>query len=188
MSTMGVRTLLLLHMAAVAMSWMVPTTVIAGANKHVVFPKQEDVSSSSSWQPQHLQPQQQEQEQQWEWQKQGYVATLTAAVLMTGVMGIAPGAAEAAADVGRGKELFEMNCASCHAGGMNFVKESWTLQKEALQQYLGSVDQPVVQTFVMESRQHKNLVFFRMPGGKLTEPEYADVTTFIVDQATNNKW
>ncbi len=107
---------------------------------------------------------------------------------MTGVMGMAlPDVAEAA-DVGRGKELFALNCASCHGGGMNFVKESRTLQKEALQQYLGSVDQPVVQTFVMESRQHKNLVFFKMPGGKLTEPEYADVTTFVVDQATQNKW
>jgi cytochrome c6 len=96
-----------------------------------------------------------------------------------------------AADITRGSEIFAGNCAGCHAGGMNFIKEKKTLKKDALEKYIASpLDQPTLQSWVMNSGQHKNLVFMRAPSGngKLTEMDWNDVTSFVYENAMENKW
>ena len=112
-------------------------------------------------------------------------ASAAAAFLM--LVLVSPAVASPATDVAQGGEIFVANCASCHAGGMNFIKEKRTLKRDALEKFVG-LDQPSVQKFVTESARHKTLVFPRAPGGKLSETDYSDVTSFIVDQAVNDKW
>mmetsp|Transcript_23850 Transcript_23850/g.29341 ORF Transcript_23850/g.29341 Transcript_23850/m.29341 type:complete len:172 (-) Transcript_23850:78-593(-) len=102
-----------------------------------------------------------------------------------------PLSAEAQIDITRGGEIFTGNCAGCHAGGMNFVKENKNLKKEALEKFVSpGLDQPEVQSWLMKSGQHQKLVFFKAPSGngKLTEADYADVTSYVVDQAVGDKW
>ena len=94
----------------------------------------------------------------------------------------------AAGDVGRGQQLFDMNCASCHGGGNNYVKEQKTLKRDALEKFGVGVEQKGIQDWVTKSQQHKNLVFFKMDGGKLNEQQWEDVTTYVADQASGEKW
>mmetsp|Transcript_22400 Transcript_22400/g.33153 ORF Transcript_22400/g.33153 Transcript_22400/m.33153 type:complete len:175 (-) Transcript_22400:276-800(-) len=99
-----------------------------------------------------------------------------------------PAAAEI--DVARGSEIFTGNCAGCHAGGMNFIKEKKNLKKEALEKFISpNLDRDEVKDWVMKSGQHQKLVFFKAPSGngKLTDADFADVTGFIVDQAAGDK-
>ena len=92
-------------------------------------------------------------------------------------------------NVERGSVLFSANCAGCHADGMNFVKEQKTLKKDALSKFISSeFDQLTVQKWVTNSGQHQRIVFFKAPNGKLTEKDWADVTTYVVEQALNDKW
>eukprot|EP00527_Entomoneis_sp_CCMP2396_P007161 CAMPEP_0198142106 /NCGR_PEP_ID=MMETSP1443-20131203/4994_1 /TAXON_ID=186043 /ORGANISM="Entomoneis sp., Strain CCMP2396" /LENGTH=118 /DNA_ID=CAMNT_0043805057 /DNA_START=358 /DNA_END=714 /DNA_ORIENTATION=+ len=115
-----------------------------------------------------------------------------AAVIFLVAGGINPAQASAAVvvvgDVNRGQELFDLNCASCHMGGKNYIKPQKTLEQDSLNKFLGGADQSTIENFVKTSQQHKNLVFFKMPGGKLTAVDYTDVTSFVSDQAMNNKW
>lgn len=110
------------------------------------------------------------------------IATLSVVVGMGG-----PSKA-AAGDFGVGQKLFSDNCASCHLGGANFVKEERTLEKEALEKYGVGTDQQSIQTFVTNSQRHRNLVFFRVEGGKLNAQQWEDVTEFVSEQATQGKW
>jgi cytochrome c6 len=100
---------------------------------------------------------------------------------------ISPGTA-LAADTARGATIFNGNCASCHVGGGNVINEQRTLQKLALDKFVGGTDQDTLVKFVKTSMRHNNLIFFNLPGGKLTEQDYVDVTTYIADQATGDKW
>ena len=95
-----------------------------------------------------------------------------------------------AVDIAKGNQLFTGNCAGCHAGGMNFVKEQKTLKSEALMKYVGSQNGDDLKNWVMNSGQHQRNVYFKAPSGngKLTESEFADVTAFISDQAIRNAW
>lgn len=93
-----------------------------------------------------------------------------------------------AADIVRGAAIFNGNCASCHVGGGNVINEQKTLQKQALDKFVGGTDPDILENFVKTSMRHKNLIFFNLPGGKLTEQDYVDVTTYIADQATGDKW
>ena len=100
-----------------------------------------------------------------------------------------PAAAEI--DVARGSEIFTGNCAGCHAGGMNLIKEKKNLKKEALEKFISSnLDRDEVKDWVMKSGQHQRLVFYKAPSGngKLADADFADVTAFIVDQAVGDKW
>lgn len=56
-----------------------------------------------------------------------------------------------AADVASGKTIFDANCAACHAGGQNLVNAPRTLEKEAIESNLGSLDLDVVKSFVQNS-------------------------------------
>lgn len=86
-------------------------------------------------------------------------------------------------DIGRGSVLFEQNCAGCHRGGANYIRESKTLQKDALEKYLGT-DQVKVQSFVQDKMPHSMLPFKKA----FTDQDYADVTSYVLDQALGEKW
>jgi cytochrome c6 len=86
------------------------------------------------------------------------------------------------ADVAKGAALFQANCAGCHAGGQNFVKEKKTLQKEALEKYLGTTDPIRIQSFVQNEMPHKLLPL------KMDEMDYLDVASYVSDQALERKW
>jgi cytochrome c6 len=109
---------------------------------------------------------------------------MMAALLASSTISVPP--ALAAADIAKGQELFELNCAGCHAGGQNLVKPAKSLQSLALTKYLGGTDPSTIQSFAMKN--HPKVVFFKMPDGKLTTEQYQDVTAYISDQATNEKW
>jgi len=53
-------------------------------------------------------------------------------------------------NLARGSTLFQANCSGCHGGGMNFIKEKKTLQKQALEKYLGGTDAIKIQDFVQK--------------------------------------
>lgn len=91
-------------------------------------------------------------------------------------------------DIGKGEQVFVNNCAGCHMGGNNFANEKRTLKKEALLQYGVGLDQPSLERFVTNSLVHQKLVFFKAEGGKLTPDQWEDVTTYIADQASGDKW
>ena len=91
-------------------------------------------------------------------------------------------------DIGKGEVLFNNNCASCHVGGNNVVNEQRTLKRDALEKFGIGLDQPGIKDFVTNSLRHKNLVFFRVEGGKLNPEQWEDVTTYISDQAKGDKW
>lgn len=86
-----------------------------------------------------------------------------------------------AGDITKGSEVFTANCIGCHRGGQNFVKEQKTLQKDALEKYVG-LDEVKVTKFFKGSFVHK------VVGGKLTEDEVGDVVSYVVDQAKGEKW
>jgi cytochrome c6 len=86
------------------------------------------------------------------------------------------------ADVAKGAALFQANCAGCHAGGQNFVKEKKTLQKEALEKYLGTTDPVRIRSFVQNEMPHKLLPL------KMDEKDYLDVASYVSDQALGHKW
>lgn len=89
--------------------------------------------------------------------------------------------AASAGDITKGNEVFTSNCIGCHRGGQNFVKEQKTLQKDALEKYVG-LDTNKVTKFFKDSFVHK------VVGGKLTDEEVNDVVTYVVDQAVGEKW
>jgi cytochrome c6 len=86
-----------------------------------------------------------------------------------------------AGDITKGSEVFTANCIGCHRGGQNFVKEQKTLQRDALEEYVG-LDEVKVTKFLKDSFVHK------VVGGKLTEDEVGDVVSYVVDQAKGEKW
>jgi cytochrome c6 len=92
-------------------------------------------------------------------------------------------AVEPGVDITHGSVLFESNCAGCHRGGMNFIKEKKTLQKDALEKFL-SLDQPKVQDFVQNKMPHQLLPFKK----EFSNQDYLDVTSFVLDQALQEKW
>jgi cytochrome c6 len=105
-------------------------------------------------------------------------ADCTAGILLTTTAALAN-----EANLQNGAALFQANCAGCHAGGMNFMSEKKTLKKEALEQYQ-SLDQAQIQKFVQQGMPHKLLPFSKT----LTDADYFDATSFVLDQALNDKW
>lgn len=84
----------------------------------------------------------------------------------------------------RGAALFRANCAGCHGGGMNFIKEKKTLQKAALEKYLGGNDPIRISDFVQKGMPHKLLPFSKEFG----DQDYSDVASYVSDQALGEKW
>uniref|UniRef100_A0A7S2HNY9 Cytochrome c-553 n=1 Tax=Helicotheca tamesis TaxID=374047 RepID=A0A7S2HNY9_9STRA len=98
-------------------------------------------------------------------------AGVVAAGLMAGVASPA-----FAGDVGAGEQVFNANCAACHAGGQNVIMPDKTLEKEALEQYLaGGRNEKAVITQVTNGKN-------AMPafGGRLSDEDIANVATYVI--------
>uniref|UniRef100_A0A7S4JXQ2 Cytochrome c-553 n=1 Tax=Odontella aurita TaxID=265563 RepID=A0A7S4JXQ2_9STRA len=81
-----------------------------------------------------------------------------------------------AADVGAGEQVFNANCAACHAGGQNVIMPEKTLEKEALEQYLaGGRNEKAVITQVTNGKN-------AMPafGGRLGDDDIANVAAYVI--------
>lgn len=93
---------------------------------------------------------------------------------------IAFGAAVApavAADVGAGEQVFNANCAACHAGGQNVIMPEKTLEKDALEQYLaGGRNAKAIITQVTNGKN-------AMPafGGRLDDEAIANVAAYVME-------
>ena len=92
----------------------------------------------------------------------------------------------------RGQTLFTQNCASCHLNGQNVMNPKRDLQKQTLLKYFGGAGDvlevdPIV-SWIEKSGQHKRLFFPNVPGGRLSSEDYTSVISYVVDQASNDKW
>merc|ERR1712084_100718 len=93
-------------------------------------------------------------------------------------MGIAFGAASPAlaGDVAAGEQVFNANCAACHAGGQNVIMPDKTLEKEALESYLaGGRNEAAVVTQVTNGKN-------AMPafGGRLSDDDIKNVASYVI--------
>eukprot|EP00591_Stephanopyxis_turris_P016447 CAMPEP_0195538574 /NCGR_PEP_ID=MMETSP0794_2-20130614/49599_1 /TAXON_ID=515487 /ORGANISM="Stephanopyxis turris, Strain CCMP 815" /LENGTH=138 /DNA_ID=CAMNT_0040672569 /DNA_START=73 /DNA_END=489 /DNA_ORIENTATION=- len=81
-----------------------------------------------------------------------------------------------AGDVAAGEQIFNANCAACHAGGQNVIMPEKTLEKEALDQYLaGGRSEKSVVTQVTNGKN-------AMPafGGRLSDEDIANVASYVI--------
>lgn len=108
--------------------------------------------------------------------------------LILGSIFLFPSLADASGDVTRGGQVFEANCASCHAGGINVIKEKRTLKKDALDQFIGGYNEETIQAFLRESSRHQNQAYFRAPGGKLSQADFDDAASYVSQTATADAW
>lgn len=92
-------------------------------------------------------------------------------------------AAAATTDITRGESLFKANCAGCHAGGQNFIKEKKTLKKDALSKFQ-SLDPDQLQEFVQAKMPHRLLPF----NSQYSDDDYAATISYVLEQALNDKW
>ena len=88
------------------------------------------------------------------------------------------------ANIASGKEVFTSTCGGCHAGGQNFAKPNKTLQKEAIEKYVGSLSEDKVEDYFRKQFVHKVI----MKDKDLQDQQITDAITYVVDQATNEKW
>lgn len=87
-------------------------------------------------------------------------------------------------NIASGKEVFTSTCGGCHAGGQNFAKPNKTLQKEAIEKYVGSLSEDKVEDYFRKQFVHKVI----MKDKDLQDQQITDAITYVVDQATNEKW
>jgi len=81
-----------------------------------------------------------------------------------------------AGDAEAGQQIFNANCASCHAGGKNIIMREKTLKKEALDQFLaGGRNEGSVVTLVTNGKG-------AMPayGRRLSDDDTANVATYVI--------
>jgi len=87
--------------------------------------------------------------------------------------------AASAGDIIRGQQIFQINCAVCHAQGRNVIMPEKTLEKEALEKYLyaGFNEEAVVR----QVTNGKNA----MPafGGRLGDIDIGNVASYVIDMA-----
>jgi cytochrome c6 len=82
-----------------------------------------------------------------------------------------------AGDAASGAQIFNANCAACHAGGKNVVNPAKTLAKADLDKYgMASID--AIKTQVTNGKN-------AMPafGGRLSAAQIEDVATYVLGQA-----
>ena len=81
-----------------------------------------------------------------------------------------------AADVGAGEQIFNANCAACHAGGQNVIMPEKTLEKEALEAYLAGGRN--ANSVITQVTNGKNA----MPafGGRLSDEDIANVAAYVI--------
>lgn len=82
-----------------------------------------------------------------------------------------------AGDLANGAKVFTANCAACHAGGMNVVNSTKTLQKADLEKYgMNSLE-----AITAQIQKGKNA----MPAflGRLDDQQIEDVATYVLAEA-----
>jgi len=90
------------------------------------------------------------------------------------------------ADVARGESLFQQNCSSCHPQGNNVIVKERTLKKEALEKFIFlKDDENTIVNFVKDDNFHRGALAF---GSKLNKQDFADVASFVYEQAMEEKW
>merc|ERR1719291_1281575 len=104
------------------------------------------------------------------------VKAAVASAAVTAAVAVSPAFA---GDVGAGEQVFDANCAACHAGGQNVIMPEKTLEKEALEQYLAGGRK--VESVVTQVTNGKNA----MPafGGRLSDEDIANVATYVIKTA-----
>jgi len=112
------------------------------------------------------------------------LAAITFALAILQTFAFTSQAAFASDNLAHGATLFEANCAGCHRGGMNFIKEKKTLQKDALEKFIGSTEAVKIQNMVQKGMPHKLLPFAK----EFSSEDYADVASFVSDQDIGEKW
>lgn len=115
-------------------------------------------------------------------------SSATAPIITAAAIALAVGFASSPAtavtgDITKGSRIFTSTCAGCHAGGNNFVKENKTLKKDALERFVG-LDEAKITEFFKKSFVHQ----IQVGGGKLSEEDVADVISYVVSQAVDEKW
>ena len=99
------------------------------------------------------------------------------------ILATAPSAANAA-NIGKGKVVFEQSCASCHKGGGNPMEKELTLTKEALETFLGNegetASEKIIKNYVKNDKGDHDL--------KLKDADYANVAAYVYNQAMLEKW
>lgn len=90
-----------------------------------------------------------------------------------------------AGDVAAGSKVFSGNCAACHAGGQNMIVREKTLQKDALEKNIGSLDEKDIKDFVQNSVVHRGAFIL---GSKLSDKDFENVVSYVVDQAAGERW
>ena len=90
-----------------------------------------------------------------------------------------------AADISKGKVVFEQTCSSCHKGGGNAIAKQRTLTQDALEKYLGVEGEKDITRFVKDSNVHCGALAF---SARLNDADYDNVSAYIYDQAMLDKW
>nr|BAF98274.1 cytochrome c6 precursor [Pseudopediastrum boryanum] len=92
--------------------------------------------------------------------------------------------AHADADLALGQQVFEGNCAACHAGGNNNVIPDHTLRKAAIEQFLDGGFKLEAIKYQVENGKGA------MPAwdGRLSEDEIDSVSAYVYDKAANDSW
>eukprot|EP00803_Ostreobium_quekettii_P002123 evm.model.scf_1975.3 EVM.evm.TU.scf_1975.3 scf_1975:22474-23850(-) len=109
--------------------------------------------------------------------KQAGAALLAGAVIATGLP------AYAGADLALGEDVFNGNCAACHAGGQNSVEPDKPLSKDAIGKNLsGGFSESAIKTQVINGKG-------AMPawGDRLDDDEIASVAAYVY-QKSNSGW
>merc|ERR550514_2601808 len=104
------------------------------------------------------------------------VKAAVAGAAVTAGVAVAPAFA---ADVGAGEQVFDGNCAACHAGGQNVIMPEKTLEQESLEEYLdGGANEAAV---VKQVTNGKNA----MPafGSRLSAADIENVATYVISTA-----
>ena len=106
---------------------------------------------------------------------------LSAAFALVLVLSMPTGAM--ASDTVRGGQIFNTNCAACHAGGGNIVKSARTLRQDDLEAFLPNYLTGHETGIVAQVTYGRNA----MPAflDVLSENEIADVAAYVEDQASH---
>lgn len=123
-----------------------------------------------------------------DWGNKGQLFSIAAAGGIVFAMLANPMPGFAQGDLALGENVFNGNCAACHGGGGNTVKPGYTLEKDAINQYL---ETPVgkglnVTAIIYQVQNGKNA----MPAwaDRLDEDEIESVAAYVYDMASNDKW
>nr|YP_010032280.1 PetJ [Schizocladia ischiensis]QOW07487.1 PetJ [Schizocladia ischiensis] len=85
--------------------------------------------------------------------------------------------AHAAGDVGKGKTIFDANCAACHDGGNNVIMPEKNLKKDTLAQ--NEMNSSSAITYQVTNGKNAMPAF----GGRLSDEDITNVASFVLSQS-----